>query len=144
MSFIKYNTHINMNTDDNLLKSLINDPSNVEPRSNIPVNNEPANNIPVNNEPANNEPHNNETIFKIDHMVVIHGEPMHKILIKLAMWFAVLWVCIIVIIYIIDTPSSCSSTASHKMLDLHDPHDQYPRSTEQLIILYNDDGQGLY
>ena len=84
-----------MNTNDNLLKSLINEPSNVEPRSNIPANYEPAN-----NKPANNEPHNNETIFKIDHMVVIQGEPMHKILIKLAMWFAVLWVCIIVIIYI--------------------------------------------
>jgi len=94
--------------------------------------------------PANNKQHNNETIFKIDHMVIIQGEPMHKILIKLALWFAVLWVCVIVIIYIIDTPSSCSSTASHKMLDLHDPRDQYPRHTEQLIILYNDDGQGLY
>ena len=106
-------------------------------------------NEPNNNEPNNNAPHGNEmptqdTVFKIDHMVVIQGEPMHKIFLKLAMWFAVLWVCVIVIIYIIDTPSSCSSTASHKMLDLHDPHDQYPRHTEQLIILYNDDGQGLY
>ena len=128
-----------MDTNNNLLKSLINDPSSVEPRSNIPVNNEPDN-----NKPANNEPHNNETIFKIDHMVVIHGEPMHKIFLKLAMWFAALWVCVIVIIYIIDTPSSCSSTASHKMLDLHDPRNQYPQHTEQLIILYNDDGQGLY
>jgi len=127
-----------MDTDNNLLKSLINEPSNVKPRSNILVNNESAN-----NEPHNNEPYNNETIFKIDHMVVIHGEPMHKILIKLAMWFAVLWVCIIVIIYIIDTPTKCSA-ASYKMLDFPNERDQYPRSTEQLIILYNDDGQGLY
>jgi hypothetical protein len=132
-----------MDTDNNSLKSLINEPSNVKPRSNIPANNEPANNEPHNNEPHNNEPHNNETIFKIDHMVVIHGEPMHKILIKLAMWFAVLWVCIIVIIYIIDTPTKCSA-ASYKMLDFPNERDQYPRSTEQLIILYNDDGQGLY
>ena len=110
--------------------------------------NEPHNNEIHNNEIHNNEIHSNEmptqdTVFKIDHMVVIHGEPMHKIFLKLAMWFAALWVCIIVIIYIIDTPTKCSA-ASYKMLDFPNERDQYPRSTEQLIILYNDDGQGLY
>ena len=93
--------------------------------------------------PANNEPHNNETIFKIDHMVVIQGEPMHKILIKLALWFAVLWVCVIVVIYLLDEQPQYNPHA-HKMLDLHDSRNQYPQHTEQLIILYNDDGQGLY
>jgi len=105
-------------------------------------------NEPHNNEPHNNEPHNNETIFKIDHMVVIQGEPMHKIFLKLAMWFAALWVCVIVVIYLLDEQPQYNPHA-HKMLDLHEPRDQYllnqyPQHTEQLIILYNDDGQGLY
>ena len=92
---------------------------------------------------SNDEPHTHDTIFKIDHMVVINATPMYKILIKLALWVAVLWVCIIVIIYIIDTPASCSET-SHNMLNFPDKHDHSPRTyTEQLIILYNDDGQQL-
>ena len=81
----------------------------------------------------------NTQVFKIDHMVVIYGEPIHKVLFKLATWFAILWVCIILVIYFMEPDTLCM-TSVNKTLDVSNKPYQH---SDKMIIIYNDDGHQL-